>query len=93
MVSAVSTHTFIARFDVLTTVVSQFVTLYSKAKVCVVQAFELLDDSTSRFSLFVGGGTGDAVHVGVIVGVRVFVCDRFGVKVKVGVEGFEIEII
>ena len=46
MVSVVSTHILMAKFDVLTTVDSQLVILYSKAKVCVVQALELPEEST-----------------------------------------------
>jgi hypothetical protein len=83
--SAVSTQIFIAMLEVLTTVVSQFVILYWKPKVWVVHASELPVDMTSRFSLFVGGGTGVFVNVWVTVGVGVFVRDMFMVGVTVGV--------
>lgn len=43
---------------------------------------------TSRLSLFVGGGMGVIVKVGVTVAVKVRVIERFGVGVRVGVAGF-----
>jgi hypothetical protein len=85
IVSAESTHIFIARFDELTTVVSQLVIWYWNAKVCVVQAFEPPCVITCRLSLFVGGGMGVIVKVGVTVAVRVLVKDRLMVGVTVGV--------
>lgn len=88
----VSNQAFTVMFEVLTTDVSQLVILYSKPNVCVVQAFELPDDITSRLSLFVGGGIGVIVKVGVIVGVLVRVQDRLTVGVYVGVEGFDTDI-
>jgi hypothetical protein len=81
MVSVVSTHIFMAMFDVLTTVVSQLVILYSNPNVCDVQLSELPCVMTCRFSLLVGGGIGVIVKVGEIVGVRVLVNERFGVMV------------